>query len=214
MKIFSQKNTIIFLYIILIYSLLTLITQEFLITDSMMFDYYKNKNLSENQIYRIMTFKDSFSWLSYFINIIIYLLKFFIISVIIISGLLLRNYNVKFTGIFNIVLRSEFTLVLYTAIQLVLLYIIGFNSINDLIFSSPGSILYFFDHSEIKEYMKLPLSSINIGQLIYFFVLTSFLRKLLQTKYWHSFKIIISSYGICFVGWLIIVSFIQLNFFS
>ena len=205
----QTKNIYIFLYIIILYTILSFISNEFIITKDFIISSYKQKFTSE-QIHRILSLRDSYGWFSYVLQARLFALKAFFVALCISIGLLLADIKLSFRSLLKVVFLSEGVFLLYTAIRLVLIHYHNFSSLKEVTYFSPGSLLSVFNYETLNEAFIYPLQVINIPQLVYFFVLAFGLTAILKNNYSKNLKIVISSYGTGLILWIAIVVFAHL----
>jgi len=205
----QTKNIYIFLYVIILYIILSFISNEFIITEDLIISSYKQK-LSIEQIHRILSLRESYGWISYMLQVVLFALKAFFVSICISIGLLLADIKVSFKSLLKVVFLSEGVFILYTAIRMGLIYYKSFSSLEKVTYFSPGSLLSMFNYETLNNAFIYPLQVINIPHLLYFFALAFGLTAILKNNYFKNLKIVFSSYGTGLVLWIAIVVFAQL----
>ncbi len=205
----QTKNIYIFLYIIILYTILSFISNEIIITEDFIISSYKQK-FSTEQIHRILSLRESYGWISYILQVVLFALKAFFVSICISIGLLLADIKVSFKSLLKVVFLSEGVFILYTAIRMGLIYYKSFSSLEKVTYFSPGSLLSMFNYETLNTAFIYPLQVINIPQLVYFFALAFGLTAILKNHYFKNLKIVFSSYGTGLVLWIAIVVFAQL----
>ncbi len=207
--IHKMNNLYIWIYIIIIYTILLIISNEFIITEDIIISEYDEK-LTSDQINRILSFRESFGWISYLLQIVLFTLKVFFVSVCLSIGMLFADIKLDFKKIIKVVLISEIIYIIYTCIRLIMLGIKDFNSLKQIQYFFPGSLLSFFNPEQLSKVFVYPLQVINIPQILYFFALAFGLTVILKNRYLTNLKIVISSYGTGLALWIAIVVFAQL----
>jgi len=89
--------------LILLTILIAFLHQNILLTNDLLIDHWDNQ-LSIAQINGILELKDSWSWISYLLIPVIYLIKFTLITLWILSATILFGYKNTFKEIFRVVI--------------------------------------------------------------------------------------------------------------
>jgi hypothetical protein len=107
--------------------------------------------------------------------------------------------------------QAEFVFLLLPLIRL-LWFSFGDLSSFDKISQFPTfSIIDIFDRDQLGKLVSYPLKLMNIFELMYILFLSYLLSLDIRSTFKLSLKIIISSYGLGLILWVVIVSFIMVN---
>ena len=84
-------------------------------------------------------------------------------------------------------------------------------NLEDLQAFNPLSLGNLVNLSEIDAWIAYPLNLISFWELLYWVFLVAGVRELFKVSYWKSFLIVLCSYGIGLVIWVIFVMYLILN---
>ena len=111
----------------------------------------------------LLQLKDRWAWVNYAILPIIYLLKFTLITLWLLSGAILFGYKASFKKIFQIVLAAEFVWLVPSFITIIWFGFIDTDySLLDVQYFKPLSLLNFFEAVEVESWLIFPLQSLNL----------------------------------------------------
>jgi hypothetical protein len=147
----------------------------------------------------------------YFLLIFFIAIKLLIVSFAIYVAFELSNLKITFNDTLLIVLLSESTIILGDFIKFAYFLIYNIESLNQLKYFYPGSILNIIHENILPNYLLYALKYINAFYISQFFILIYlFAIKFPSLTLSSNIKIIISSYGSLFFLWELIVIFLQL----
>ena len=210
---FGETNkTHLFLLFILALILISLISDSFILRENLYYDYFKDQ-LSYEQIAEVLQFKDDWFFLNYIIVPVIYLIKFFILSMWLITGMILIGYKVSFRRVFHSCILAEFVLLIPSVLGLIWFgFVVNDYSLKDVQQFQPLSLLSLFNTEELASWMIYPLQSFSLFQIPYVFTLAYGLQYAIDKNFKASliatFPVYIS--GICV--WLIFITFLKYRF--
>ncbi|WP_461632469.1 hypothetical protein [Labilibaculum euxinus] len=75
----------------------------------------------------------------------------------------------------------------------------------------PFALINLFDISALESWIQFPLQTLNLFEVIYWFILTWLISKELKVKFWKSFEFVMSTYGIGLLIWVVFVMFLTIN---
>lgn len=207
-----MSKTYLFLILVLSLVLFSLVLQEFFITDDHYFEFYGNQ-LSFERIEGLIEFKSKWSWVGYVLLPIIYLIKFSLLSIWILVGIIFFGYKTSFKKILQLVIVSEFVFLIPAFIKVFWFGLIHTNfTLQELSYFTPLSLANLFNMERLEPWWVYPLQSINLFELIYLLVLGFGVRNLIKQDYAEALKFTIPVYGSGLVIWIVFVSFLTLNF--
>lgn len=201
---FATFCIFIFLFIFL--------NQQFLITDEL---YYNNlgEQLSFERINQLLSFNKKWSWLSYVIIPIIYLIKFSLISLCLNTGTLLAGHKISFKKLFQLALIAETIFLLPMIIKFLWFTFIQTDyNLSDLQYFYPLSILNFFEAEILDTWFIYPLQLLNLFEVMYWLILAYGLSLVLNEPLNKGLGLVLSSYGTGLVLWLLFITFLSVNF--
>lgn len=207
------KNYTLFIIVSLLTFLSTLLQKYFFDFDKLIYDSYSNI-LVEEQLNEILISQKKWSWVGYFVIPLLILFRATLVSVCLSIGVFFYDMEnkIKFNQIFKITLKGEYILVLVGFVKIIYFSFIKPNyTLLDIQLFYPLSYTNFLNLGTIKPWLIYPLQTINLFEILYFFILVFYLHKLIKNKYWKSFEIVSISYGSGLIIWLVLVTFLTLN---
>lgn len=205
------NNLQAFVLFILLFILFSLIMNEFIINDGLIYDYFASFSTLEN-INTFIELKNRYYFLFYFFFPVIYILKFIFLSLWLLSASLLFNKQLNFNGIFKIVILAEFVKLIPVIISIIWFGMFNENySLVDIQLFKPISLLSLFKNKFVDEWLILPLSAINIFEMLYLLFLTIGIKYLMKSNFKDSFNFSVPVYGSVFLIWIVFITFININ---
>lgn len=201
----------LFLILILTLILITIVGNVLLIHENLYFNYFQDK-VTAAELDKLLARVNKWDWVTYPLIPITYGIKLSCITLCISTGLFFSNYKVPLGQVFNAVTRSEFFLVIPSLIKIVWFYWFQATyTLEDLQTFFPCSVLNFIDHRSLENWLIYPLSLINLFELGYILMLTSFIASTINRTFSQSLKIILSTYGTALLLWVVFISFISIS---
>jgi len=207
-KIQYQNTTLFVVFIFL--KLGIIITNNYLITPDILYDYYNELNLS--RIDEIIEFQYKWEWINYVLIPCIYSIKFLIISFVLYVGHIIIESKIKFRDIMSVVIVSEVAFILLdlTKIAWFIFYEPNY-SLKDFLFFTPLSLLNFYGYSNVPTWSIYPLQTVSAFQLTYLFFLTYGLHLVINMPFKKSVGIVAASYGTGLVLWVTLITFLTVS---
>lgn len=189
----------------------SVIIQEFIIYEGLYYDYF-SEQMSYDRISGILEIMGKWKFYYYFLIPVVYIIKFFGISLCIISGALLSNKHLSFKKVFHATVLGEFIFLLPQLFSIVwFLFINPSYDLNELRFFEPLSLLSFTSDVGLQSWLIYPLKSANLFEFFYIVIIGAVLKEQFDGKFFKSLKVVAPSYLIGFLVWIIFISFITLN---
>jgi hypothetical protein len=207
----GKRSVILFIILVIISFLIQAVTQNLILTDSLISEHLLTQMPYKNVVNAIELGK-RWLWLNYVLIPIVYILKFALISFWILCGTIIFGFKTKFSSMFKIVVTAEFVWLLPT-----LLSIIWFSffdktyTFEDLQYFAPLSLLSLFDASQLDSWLIFPLKSLNLFEVIYILVLALGIKKIMKKDYDSALKFTLPVYGSALVVWILFVTFLSIN---
>jgi len=149
---------------------------------------------------------------SYLFIPFIYLVKFALMTVVLLSGTLLFNYKIDSKKLFNIVLVAEFIFLLSPIYKIIHFELSNESyTYHDVTTFFPLSIFMFIDVNSVPIWLIYPLHVFNVFELAYVLILSYGLMIALDERYVRMLKIIFLTYGTSLLLWISFVVFLTLN---
>jgi len=205
----DKRILFIIFSLILIFNALAI--NRVIISDKMYFNTYSDQ-LGPERINTLIRFRKSMEWIGYLLIPPALAAKLFLITLSIEIGLILVNHKIRIKIIFHTVLISESVIILAQIIRIIALYIIDFNTLDDIYNYYPLSVLDIINANNISRWFIYPLKMANLFIVTYFFVLAYGLSQVLNRKPLKMLLFTMGTYGLCLNLWILLIMFINIYF--
>ena len=135
---------------------------KFIYNDDILIDAMDDQ-LSIDRITTIVSLINKLKWTGYCIIPVILLLKIYVISFCIEIGAIFRGYKLSVREIFHVVLFAEAAMLAGQVMRTVIIYFSEYDSIDEIHYYYPLSLLAFFNPANIKQWMIYPLQRSGIS---------------------------------------------------
>lgn len=211
-----MKNYYIIFIIIILYSLLTLLTTDFIASDSKIFDFL-SKDYPSSVVQNYMESQKKWWWVSYavtpvLIGIKVLLVAFCLNFVKVIE--INRQEDIKYSDILSWVLMAEFVFIIGGVYKFVYFYWVQTDyTLEDLQTYYPMSLINFREYISMERWAAYPLQLVNVFEAGYWAILVMGIRDLFQEKisYFRSLGLVLATYGVGLLFWVSVVVFLILN---
>jgi hypothetical protein len=119
-----------------------------------------------------------------------------------------NRVGTKFSDMFNIALKSDVIMVLYACFNFLLVINMSFSAPQEIY--KYTSLLCLVDINVTDTWLMIPLISINIFEVLYWFFLAKLLSVNYNETFTNSFKFILSTYGVGFLIYVLLMMFLTL----
>ena len=207
-KVFFIFSAILFLNLIIMF-----LVKRFVYTENIIYNFY-SEQLAQEQVKKIIANQHKWEWLEYIIIPFVILVRSGLVALSLNIGAFFYDLENKipFKKFFRIALIGEFVLVLVGYFKFAYFFFIKTDyTLQDLQQYYPLSYINFLDREKLQPWLIYPLQSINLFEIVYFFVLVYGMHKLLKNSYGKDFEITAVSYGTGMIIWLGLVMFLTLN---
>jgi hypothetical protein len=204
-------NSLLFLIVIAYIIGTIFLTNEFIVSDTLYYNTFAEQLTSE-RIEEIISQKDKWIWLSYAILPFIYLFKFSLIALVLLTGFFFIDKKVNFSVLFKAVMLAEIPFLLVPLIKLFwFLFVQTHYDFNDLQYFYPLSALQLFQVKSLATWQIYPLQLLNVFELVYWVLLAYWLKRLLNITLTKGMEVVIASYGTSLLLWVVFITFLSLN---
>jgi hypothetical protein len=201
----------LFFLLCLAYLSVGIITQELLKTEVLLAETLLEQ-FTRDQVLQVVQFNRKWEWTIYLLLPLVMLLKIAIIAKIIDVGIFFIYKQVDYAKLFSAVLKAEFIFLLAPIAKLVWFYYFQTDfTIDDLQKFYPLSLINITGYRYLEPWYIYPLQAFNFFEVLYWLLLSFQLKKLLGLNFNKSFTIVMSSYGVTLLIWIITVMFFTLN---
>ena len=210
-----MKKLLLFILIILLYSLLTFLDKTYITTDSKIFDFLA-KDYPSSVVQNYMESQKKWWWVSYvttpvLIGIKVLLVAFCLNFVKIISE---KLEDVQFRDILTVVLIAEFVFVIAGFYKFFNFYLIDTDyTLETLQTYYPLSLINYKEAISTEKWLAYPLQLLNVFELMYWGVLAWGIWQLVDKKisYQRSLGYVALTYGVGLLFWVGVVCFLILS---
>lgn len=206
------NKTALFLLLILMLVFISVLSEIFILHENLYYDYFRDK-LNYDQVTELLHLKSKWSFLSYILIPFIYFFKFLVLSLWIMTGIILFGYKTTFTRIVHATILAEFVFLIPSFLGLIWFGFVKTDfSLMDMQYFQPFSLLNLFDPESLDSWMIYPLTSINIFQIIYAFVLAVGIGNAIEKDYKTSLLVTIPIYLSGIFIWVVFVTFLTISY--
>jgi hypothetical protein len=171
-----------------------------------------SEQISSENIDRFINYFNTWQWLGYIFIPIVYILKFSLTALILLTGFFFINHEVRFPTLFKAVMLAEIPFLLVPLIKLFwFLFIQTQYNFNDLQYFYPLSALQLFEIKTLATWQIYPLQLLNVFEMVYWVLLAYWLKRLLNITLTKGMEVVIASYGTGLLLWVVFVTFVSLN---
>jgi len=178
-------------------------------------DFFKENMSTQYSLYTIESIletKEKFWWASYFIQVVIVLSKVLFATLCIFIGIVLSDIELSFKDLFRSILLAEFIFIIAQAMYLINLYVhrveLTFDTTANYF---PLSMLSFYSVESVVPWLHYPLQTLNLFEVAYILCISWLLSKQWKPDYVESLNIVIPSYGLGLLVWMVLVVFLTLQ---
>lgn len=206
-----MKNYQIFLIICLYSFVLIFAWNSLIITNELYFTSFEEQ-FTYSKIQDLISESKAYQWAAYCFAPLIYALKFFTISLILLIGFYFSDVKVKLSQLFKIVQLSELPFLFLAFFKFYWFYFIKTQyNLNDLQYFSPLSLLQIFDHIQLEKWQMYPLQLLNAFEFTYWFLLIYWSQKMTKVSFKDGMKIVLGSYLPALLLWVVFMVFLTIN---
>lgn len=211
LNVFQFKFWQLFAVYVFLYTALTWLANSLIYTDSFYFSALSFQ-FSEDRIAQIIEIGKRTQVIKYAFLPLLLVLKFAAVGGVIYIGLFLFNQDLSFENCFKVVMVAELSPLVVTIIKILFFLLKEPETLQQINFFYPLSIIQFFSPNQISPYLIYPLQQFNLFEVAYWLLIAAGIQIHIQKSFAQSFKIVVSSYGLALGIWVLCVVFIQLQF--
>lgn len=200
-----MRNNNVFLLYVSIMLLITFMQQEFVLMPELQSldlvgDEVRAKMLEEWQKWR---------WVSFIVAPVVLLLRLSLVSLCMFVGsfFFASMTGWKYKDWWTVAVKSQSVMILYSIILCVVNVAAGSNEALEL---TKYTSLMFLGTDNMEQWLKLPLSALNIFEVIYWSVMSKFVSIRTGNKFCVSFRFVLSSYGAGYLFYIVLLMFLLL----
>ena len=206
----ALDNSTLFIIISLCLILNNYLINEFIYSDYFLYEGIGDQ-LSADRAANLVYMLKKWKWIGYMLIPIILLVKIYLISFCIEIGAIFKAYRISIKRIFRVVLFAEIVFLSAQLIRTASLYFSDYDTLNEINFFYPLSILGLLNPENLSGWLLYPLQMVNLFVLVYFLLLAYGLSLMLGKKYLRMLSFAFCTYGPCLLIWLLFVMFINVS---
>lgn len=203
--------TVLLLIIIVTYLLLTYLSETWIFNKDFIYRSLSTE-VPLHSIEGVMETKEMYWWASYLIQIVVFFCKVLFVSLCIFIGIVLSDIEFSFKDLFRSVIIAEFTFIIAQVIYLANLYVnraeLTFDTMANYF---PISVLSFYGEENVFPWLHYPLQTLNLFEVAYILCISWLLSKQWKPDFIESINIVLPSYGIGLLIWMVLVVFLTLQ---
>lgn len=160
--------------------------------------------------------RKKWAWLGYAFVPVLILLRTTLIAFLMQMAVFFMNPETeeepKFSQFWSVTLFAEWAMLLLIAFKFIWFAFVQTEyNLEDLQAFNPLSLANIVDLSKMDAWLAYPLYLVSFWELLYWIFLVAGIRELFKTSFWKSFQIVLCSYGVGLVIWIIFVMYLILN---
>lgn len=208
---FSFNIFVAFSIFVIFYLLANVYLNQYIYTKSLYYITFGNQ-LPYVKIDQLINEKDQWMWVGYIIVPLVLFIKMVYSSICLSIGCFLSEYKLDFKNIFSIVIVAEICLAFGMIIRIIWLTFMSINNLSDIKYFGPLSLAQLIGSRVIPNYLLYFCQTINIFEIAYWLVLAAGLVAFLKKPFGKMFKLVMSSYGVGLLLWIVFVSYLTVTF--
>lgn len=213
-SLLNERSYLLFLTIITIYWLINYVTNEYVLTDSLIYNSLYEQ-LPEQYVDEAIAFQRKWAWVTYALLPVILVFKWLFVSAFIATGTVFMNFNIRFKQIFKTTMACEWIFITAGVVNFIVLLFSNIQNLEEMQRFNVVSILsigHFIQGVAGLEWLVAPLQSLNVLQLIFVFALALGVSVVSNEKYEKSLTLVSKSYGAALIIWLVLIAYISVSY--
>ncbi len=199
------------LILILLHIASSFLISEYVLTDQVYYNTYSEQVTMERIDEQLET-QQKWKWVGYSLIPLMILIKMGYTALCLNIGTLFAGFRVSFKKLFQIAIIAESVLVLASLAKVFYLgFIVDVNVYQDFQYAYPLSLLHFVEPGSIPAWLRYPFQTLNLFEVTYWCFLAAGISWLIKRSYRKSFSLVMSSYGVGLLIWMVFVVFMSIN---
>ncbi|MEO8255160.1 MAG: hypothetical protein ABI554_12330 [Flavobacterium sp.] len=172
-----------------------------------------SEQLTSQQVEKFLGFQKKWEWVGYVFIPFFLLIKTTIITTILYIGLFFFDKDLRFTNLWNIVLKAEFIFLLVPVFKIIWFYYFQTNyNLQDVQNFYPLSALNIVGYNDLETWFVYPFQTLNLFELAYIIYLGYQIGQLTSTNTDRGLKLVAYSYVPALLLWVVTIMFFTLNY--
>ena len=201
----TRIDTYIFLLYVSVMLVITFLQQEFvLLTELQNLDI-----VGEDTRTQLLERYQRMRWLSFLLGPVLLLMRLSLVTLcLFIGGFFFAEMSGKrFLDWWGVATIAQAVMLAYSVILCIVNLSSGANKAMEL---TTYTSLLFLVNENMEQWVRLPLSAVNIFETLYWIVMSLLVGKLCGTKFRKSFKFVMSTYGVGYLFYIALLMFLML----
>lgn len=200
----SNSNALFLLYVSVML-VITFLQQEFVLLPEL-----QNLDIvgDETKVQLLKRYQ-RIRWLSFVLVPVLLLLRLSLVTLcLFIGGFFFAEMSgTRFGAWWGVATVSQAVMLSYSVILCIVNVTAGANKAMEL---TTYSSLLFLGRESMEQWGRLPLSAVNIFEILYWIVMSLLVGRLCDTKFGKSFKFVMSTYGVGYLFYIALLMFLML----
>lgn len=196
---------ILFLLYVSVMLIITFLQQEFVLLPEL-----QNLDIvGEDAKAQLLERYQRMRWVSFLLVPILLALRLSLVSLCLFIGsfFFTETNGRKFKDWWGVAMIAQAVMLAYSVILCVVNIAFGANMAMDV---TTYTSLLFLGGENIEPWVRMPLAAVNVFEILYWIVMALCVGKLCGTKFWRSFKFVMSSYGVGYLFYIALLMFLML----
>jgi len=195
----------VFLLYVSVMLVITFLQQEFVLMPELQsFDLVGNETKSQ-----LLENWQKWRWVSFALAPLLLLLRLSLVSLCLFVGsfFFAEMTGRKFKEWWSVAMVAQAVMLLYSVLLCALNIFAGTSQAIEV---TKYTSLLFLGGDNVEQWIKLPLSAVNVFEIAYWFVMAKLVSVKTETGFGKSFKFVMSSYGVGYLFYIVLLMFLIL----
>jgi len=200
-----MNNRSLFLLYVSVMLIITFLQQEFVLLPEL-----QNLDIVGEEARAVMLEKWSrWRWVAFLLPPVLLLIRLSLISLCLFIGSFFFSDMVgkKFKDWWGVAMKAQVVMLLYSVVLCTVNVAAGANEALEV---TRYSSLLFLGSDVMEQWIKMPLAAVNVFEVAYWFVMAHLVRRETGSRYGGSFKFVMSSYGVGYLFYIVLLMFLIL----
>lgn len=201
----SESTRYKFLLYVSVMLIITFLQQEFVLLPEL-----QSFNLvGEETKVQMLEKWQKWRWLSFLLVPLVLALRLSLVTLCLFIGsfFFTEMSGHRFKEWWGVALNAQVVILAYSLVLCVVNIMFGANKALEV---TTYTSLLFLGGEDIESWVRMPLAAVNVFEILYWIVMALCVGKLCRTKFWQSFKFVMSSYGVGYLFYIALLMFLML----
>lgn len=201
----SRLESMAFLLYVSVMLVITFLQQEYVLLPEL-----QNLDIiGEDVKVQLLDRYQSTRWLSFLLVPVLLLLRLSLVTLCLFIGgyFFVEMSGKRFGDWWGVATVAQAVMLTYSVILCIVNLSAGSNKTMEL---TTYTSLLFLGNENLEQWVRLPLSAVNIFEILYWIVMALLVGKLCGTKFGKSFKFVMSTYGVGYLFYIALLMFLML----